>query len=348
MKTRNHRLPSNRARPRPAVELLEERLLLSDLQGASDVTIVGPPAPVASSAAIPTIPTVVAVPPVAAPPTTAIPAPAPIPGLLDQLLAIPTNPPVVPVPPSAGAAVAAVLPTTPSAATVALPGPPNVPTGPTNHIPPSRASVPGTLPPPIAELIPLNGSPLAVVVTLSSVVPATDSAGRFASVQVDGSTLRVPQPIRLASLPFSNVAEASRASVDEGRGGLHLLTIVPSDRQAPAARDEPETIPSAASAPTSLAGRPSTPEKSSSTPIGIHQDRSSPRISPDKPERRTSPEAAEDAVVLATFTAFAWLIIRAATVAPQRSSQDSFVTEFQTTRLLDSMTGSWTPTVSVT
>jgi hypothetical protein len=346
MKTRNRRLPSNRARPRPGVELLEERLLLSGPEGVSDVTIVGPPAPVASSAAIPTIPTVVAVPPVAPPPTTAIPAPAAIPGPPNLILALPANPTVVAVPPSAGAA--AVPATTPNAATAAIPGVPNVPTGPTNHILPSRASVPGTPPPPIAELIPLNGSPLAVVVTLSSVVPATDGAGRFASLRVGGSAPRVAQPISLACLPFADVAEASRASLDEGRGGLHLLTIGPSDRQAPAARAEPEGIPSAASAPTTIAGGRSTPEKSSSKPIGIRQDRSSPRISPDKPERRPSREAAEDAVVLATFTAFALLIIRAATVAPQRGSEDSCITEFQTTRLLDSMTGSWTPTVSAT
>jgi hypothetical protein len=342
MKTRNHRLPSNRARPRPGVELLEERLLLSGPQGVSDVTIVGPPPPVASSAAIPTIPTVVAVPPVAPPPTTAIPAPTAIPDLPVLNLVIPTNPTVVPVPP-----VAPPL-ATPSAAVTALPGPPNVPIGPPNHILPSRASVPGTLPPPIAELIPLNGSPLAVVVTLSSVVPATDGAGRFTSLRVGGSAPRVAQPISLASLPFADVAGASHASLDEGRAGLHLLTIAASDRQAPPARVRPERIASAVSASATIAGGRSASEKSGSKPIAISQHGSSPRISPDKSERRASREAAEDAVVLATFTAFAFLIIRAATVAPQRSSEDSSITEFQATRLLDSMTGSWTPTVSAT
>jgi hypothetical protein len=89
-------------------------------------------------------------------------------------------------------------------------------------------------------------------------------------------------------------------------------------------------------------------EKSRSKPITISRDGSAPRITPDQPERRPSREAAEDAVVLATLTAFAWLIIRAATVAPEGCSEDSSITQFQTDRILDSMTGSWTPTVLMT
>jgi hypothetical protein len=319
MKTRNHRRPSCRAHPRPGMEVLGARLLLSGLQGVNDVSIMGP-APVSNSAATPTGL------PLPGMPSSVLPAPLAPPSPPSPPTAIPTPPPLVGLPSGP----------VPPAAPAVIPGTPIPPTGPGNHIPPSTASVPGTPTPPIAELIPLNGSPLAFVVTLSSVVPAPDAGSRSNPLKVGRSIPRVAQPISLARLEVGSSAGEMRALLDQGNGGPPLVTIAPGDRPAVPASDEPQSAPSSASA-ASVVG-PSTSETASPTPVS--QDSSALWISLDEPEQRHSHEASEKAVVLAALAAFAWLVIRNATLAAEDSSDEISIRRYPPIRLLDSMSGS--------
>jgi hypothetical protein len=330
MTNHHHRLPPSRARLGLGVEVLEERLLLS---GPPDGTGLPSVVPGISSTTAPTSPPLVGSPPGAVPPVTVTLSvgiypespPLLLPPLVLTAVSSPSN---VPTGPTFGNTSGTLGPVAPQPQALASPAIPllvmssdvtTLPTVPSLHV--DVSGTPAQPPPLIAELVPLNGSALAVVVTLSRVAPTSYGATAPTLPPVGGRTPRVPQPISLASLQVANTAGGTLAPPDSGREGPSVLTMIdPGDRQGLPGSDNPSGIRRDASAFAAIPRGPSTKETSSREPVS--SDWSTPRIDFDDPGKRHSWRASAEAVGLATLAVFTWFIIRVSTVASQDSSED--------------------------